>query len=125
MLSAIKYHPAGRSFSLQIGDHERLSLQTGVNHSLTVHAANLNTIKYSTFSIQLHTQQTVLSLYNGSDQCLDRVECATKGRSVGMVQILADTKQDYVFVASIKCGVKCGANVSVLVAAVGVEINRK
>ena len=115
----------GRSLSLQIGDHERLSLQTGLNHSLTVHTANTNTVTYSAFSVQLHTQQTILTLYNGSDQCLDRAECVTRGKSVGMVQIMTDTEEDYVFVASIECGDKCGDNVSVLVAAVGVEINRK
>lgn len=115
----------GISLTLQVGSRERLSISAGLNHSFTVQGATPN--NYSAFSIQLHSQQALTSLYNGSAHCLDRVECVTRGKgSVGMVQILTDIEEDYLFLASTECAGDCaGGNVTVLVAVVGVEINCK
>ena len=120
---------SSRSESLNIGEHQRISLQPGPNITFVVPSFQ---DKYSGFTFQLHTQQAVISLYNGSVDCLSLSECTTSGSSVGMVQLFTTAVSSYEFKANVRClggdpqsnVSNCQSNVTVLVAVVGIETNR-
>ena len=110
-------------FTIQSGDTERLTLETGRNYTFLVNATGKwQNDTYSGFVFQLHTQRYDITLANTS--ACSNVECQTTGRNIGMVQLWTKASSTFLFYASTACSGNCSDRLKmpVLVAAVAIPV---
>ena len=119
------------NFSLNIGQHQRQTIQPLLNYSIVVNSSSAWNQHISAFTIQVHSQIYNLTLRNTSSECNVTSLCSASGTDVGLVQLMLSNHGEFWFEVSIRsCGgtnSSCAdvTNVSIIIAVVGVHSTSK